>query len=171
MNFDTISWLISVPAGDCNFKSNVERATIDELIYALSRAKELSRYKSGFKTKIAVLEKSLRAAKRKLKTQNGNVKSTIQLFYSSDNDCLQMVKNGELVYHDEGINSCEFLSYFGANIESIEDLKNLSVEAVIEGYDCIQADFYYHSRDDVKGYFENISKQTIKGDSIFTGII
>jgi hypothetical protein len=94
---------------------------------------------------------------------------SVELYYHEPSDCVQMVENGVLKYHDEGINSCDFLCSFGENVNTVEDLKNVAIENILEGYKGIITDFKYHSSEgEVKDYFEDVAKETIKGELIFS---
>ncbi len=89
----------------------------------------------------------------------------IEIYYNKENDCLQMVQDGELKTHDEYINGCEFLNYF--EIENVEEFKTLSGEHILEGYRYLQEDFKCISgKEEIKAYFENVKKQNIQGKLI-----
>ena len=57
---NNISWLMTTPCGDCNFKSALGRATEEEIQETMSRLSG----KDGVKTKIKVLEAELRKRSR-----------------------------------------------------------------------------------------------------------
>lgn len=57
-----VSWLLSVPANDCNFKNHLKYASVNELEEALSRLPEY-----GNKTKIKAITAELR---RRAKNEN-----------------------------------------------------------------------------------------------------
>lgn len=51
-----ISWLMTTPCTDCNFKSALQRATVEEIKETIRNLDG----KNGVKTKIAALERELR---------------------------------------------------------------------------------------------------------------
>lgn len=61
MMTNNISWLITTPATDGNFKSALSRATDEEIKEAISGLEG----KSGIKTKLKVLESELRKRERR----------------------------------------------------------------------------------------------------------
>lgn len=61
MMTNNISWLLTVPCGDCNFKSALERATDEEIQTAISYLAG----KSGVKTKLKALEAELKRRSKK----------------------------------------------------------------------------------------------------------
>lgn len=61
MMSNNISWLMTVPSGDGNFKSALERATDEEIREAISNLDG----KSGVKTKLKALEAELRKRSRR----------------------------------------------------------------------------------------------------------
>lgn len=63
MMTNNISWLMTTPCGDCNFKSALGRATEEEIQETMSRLSG----KDGVKTKIKVLETELRKRSKKEK--------------------------------------------------------------------------------------------------------
>lgn len=67
----------------------------------------------------------------------------LELYYNKERDCLQLVIDGVLKYHDEFIYSTEFLTYFKEDIEDVHELK-----------------------EDIQKYFENVKKQSIQGELI-----
>jgi hypothetical protein len=103
---------------------------------------------------------------------NGGLKMLkVELYYNEANDCIQMVENGVLKYYEEGISGVDYLGYFGENIETIEELKNVSADDIIEGYNCMLSDFkYYSGEDEVRSYFENMKNHNIEGELIYSGI-
>lgn len=58
-----ISWLMTTPSGDCNFKSALERATEEEIQTAISNLDG----KTGVKTKLKALEAELRKRSKRTK--------------------------------------------------------------------------------------------------------
>jgi hypothetical protein len=95
----------------------------------------------------------------------------VELYYNETNDCILMVENGVLKYYEEGISGVDYLGYFGENIETIEGLKNISADDIIEGYNCMLSDFKcYSDEDGVRSYFENMKKLNIEGELIYSSI-
>lgn len=64
MMTNNISWLMTTPSGDCNFKSALERATEEEIQTVISNLDG----KRGVKTKLKALEAELK--RRSKKTAN-----------------------------------------------------------------------------------------------------
>lgn len=60
---NNISWLMTTPSGDCNFKSALERATDEEIQETISNLDG----KIGVKTKLKALEAELRRRNKKVK--------------------------------------------------------------------------------------------------------
>ncbi len=60
MGYNAYGWLTTCPAGDCNYKSALENATIDEL----KRAIDFLRDKPGNKSRISACERELRRRAR-----------------------------------------------------------------------------------------------------------
>lgn len=58
-----ISWLMTTPSGDCNFKSALERATEEEIQTVISNLDG----KTGVKTKLKALEAELRKRSKRTK--------------------------------------------------------------------------------------------------------
>lgn len=58
---NNISWLMTTPSGDCNFKCALARSTDEEIKETISKIDG----KKGTKTKIAALERELRRRKRR----------------------------------------------------------------------------------------------------------
>lgn len=56
MDNENIGWLTTIPAGDCNFKSHLQEATVEEIKTAIS----ILDGKKGSITKIKELKKELR---------------------------------------------------------------------------------------------------------------
>lgn len=56
MNNENIKWLTTVPASDCNFKSHLKAATVEEIKQAIEICKEQEKGKS----KITALERELK---------------------------------------------------------------------------------------------------------------
>lgn len=56
MMSSNISWLMTTPSGDCNFKSTLERATDEEIKEAITNLDG----KKNVKTKLKALESELR---------------------------------------------------------------------------------------------------------------
>ncbi len=63
MMTNNISWLMTTPSGDCNFKSALERATEEEIQTAISNLDG----KTGVKTKLKALEAELRKRSKRTK--------------------------------------------------------------------------------------------------------
>lgn len=61
MMSNNISWLMTTPSGDCNFKSALERATNEEIQEAISNLDG----KNGVKTKMKALEAELKRRSKK----------------------------------------------------------------------------------------------------------
>ncbi len=61
MMSDNISWLMTTPSGDCNFKGALKRATNEEIQTTISNLDG----KSGVKTKLKELEAELRRRARR----------------------------------------------------------------------------------------------------------
>lgn len=61
MMTNNISWLMTTPSGDCNFKSALERATEEEIQTVISNLDG----KRGVKTKLKVLEAELKRRSKK----------------------------------------------------------------------------------------------------------
>lgn len=55
-----VSWLTNVPVNDINWKSNADRATLEELEEALAIAKEISQKEKGQITRIKTLERRIK---------------------------------------------------------------------------------------------------------------
>lgn len=96
-------------------------------------------------------------------------KMKIEIYYNDSNDCVQMVQDGELKTHDEGINGCEFLSSF--NIENVEDFEKLTGEEIIKGFNSMMEDFKYHSPSEVQEYLKNVRNEKIQGKLITCKIL
>lgn len=60
---NNISWLMTVPSTDCNFKSALERATNEEIQTTISNLDG----ENGVKTKLKALEAELRRRNKKVK--------------------------------------------------------------------------------------------------------
>lgn len=63
MMTNNISWLMTTPSGDCNFKSALERATEEEIQTVISNLDG----KTGVKTKLKALEAELRKRSKRTK--------------------------------------------------------------------------------------------------------
>ncbi len=61
MMTNNISWLMTTPSGDCNFKSALERATNEEIQATISNLEG----KSGVKTKLKALQVELKRRNKK----------------------------------------------------------------------------------------------------------
>lgn len=61
MMSNNISWLMTTPSGDCNFKSALERATNEEIQETISNLDG----KNGVKTKMKALEAELKRRSKK----------------------------------------------------------------------------------------------------------
>lgn len=59
---DNVNWLTTVPASDCNFKSHLQTATVDEIREALSIM--TGKGERGNATRIAALSRELRKRER-----------------------------------------------------------------------------------------------------------
>lgn len=58
---ENISWLMTTPSGDCNFKGALKRATNEEIQTTISNLDG----KSGVKTKLKALEAELKRRSKK----------------------------------------------------------------------------------------------------------
>lgn len=63
MMTENISWLMTTPSGDCNFKDVLKRATNEEIQTTISNLDG----KSGVKTKLKALEAELKRRSKKEK--------------------------------------------------------------------------------------------------------
>lgn len=61
MMTENISWLMTTPSGDCNFKAALKRATNEEIQATISNLDG----KSGVKTKLKALEAELKRRSKK----------------------------------------------------------------------------------------------------------
>lgn len=61
MMTENISWLMTTPSGDCNFKGALKRATNEEIQTTISNLDG----KSGVKTKLKALEAELKRRSKK----------------------------------------------------------------------------------------------------------
>lgn len=59
---DNVGWLTTVPASDCNFKSHLQTATVEEIKEALSIM--TGKGERGNATRIAALSRELRKRER-----------------------------------------------------------------------------------------------------------
>lgn len=91
----------------------------------------------------------------------------LEMYYNKETDCLQRVLDGKLINHDEYINGSEFIPEFGEDFETVNDIKNASVEDILEAYDSILMDFKgFETEEYIKSHFENIAKEQIQGELI-----
>ena len=90
----------------------------------------------------------------------------LEIYYDRENDALKRVIDGILINHDEGIQSNKFfISYFGNDIENVEDIKNVSSEDIMEGYDALLIAFReIETEDFVKEHFKIFRKEKIQGE-------
>jgi hypothetical protein len=92
---------------------------------------------------------------------------TIDIYYNKEKECIQLVGNGIVKFHDEAINSSEFLSYFDDDMREVEGLKDLTLDEITEGYDCMLADYKQNCGEKaVEEYFNNVAQQEIQGELI-----
>lgn len=66
MNSDNVSWLTTVPASDCNFKSHLKSATVEEIKEAIF---VLSKNEASI-SKLNALERELRRRVKDEKSEN-----------------------------------------------------------------------------------------------------
>lgn len=91
----------------------------------------------------------------------------IEIYYNKKNDSVQLVKNDVLTNYDECISSCEFLNYFGDNVNSVGDLKQLSKNDILEGYNTLESDFKsYANEKEINEYYKNVKNKKIEGELI-----
>lgn len=91
----------------------------------------------------------------------------IKLYYIKEEDTLQMVENGVLKFHEEATRSTNLLdAYLG--VESIDELKDKSIEDMIEDFRILRLDFeHWASKVTQYEHDEYIKTQTIRGELIF----
>lgn len=93
-----------------------------------------------------------------------------QLYYNKENDCLQLVEDGVLQYHEECVHGGNMLDCYLA-VENIEELKNQSIENILIGYEALEHDFMgeehgwaMDDKEEIKGYFDRINNSPIQGE-------
>ena len=92
----------------------------------------------------------------------------IQMYYNPAKDCVQMVQDGVLKQHNEGISSSEFVSYFKEDMEDLKDIKLVSPENILQGYEAMKADcIYYEGEQFYNGYKAMVRLQDIEGELIY----
>lgn len=92
----------------------------------------------------------------------------IEIYYNPKTECIQLVQDGELKTHDEGISSCEFLSYFKEDMYNPYDMKVVPVKDILEGFEALKTDCIYHSGEQFyKEYVEMVKSKKIEGELIY----